>query len=99
MVFSIELASPLLLFKIVVASARRTLLAMSMLVTMKLLHRSLSLGAGVSILSKNHFFYKGGYESLEFFIRRHYVVFTKNKVVVYKKSAFFLRCVRFHDIQ
>ena len=37
--------------------------------------------------------------SLEFFIRRHYVVFTKNKVVVYKKSAFFVRCVRFHDIQ
>ena len=55
--------------------------------------------AGVSILSKNQVFYKGGYESLEFFIRRHYVVFTKNKVVVYKKSAFFVRCVRFHDIQ
>ena len=54
---------------------------------------------GVSILSKNQVFYKGGYESLEFFIRRHYVVFTKNKVVVYKKSAFFVRCVRFHDIQ
>ena len=56
-------------------------------------------GTGVSILSKNQVFYKGGYESLEFFIRRHYVVFTKNKVVVYKKSAFFVRCVRFHDIQ
>ena len=56
-------------------------------------------GSGVSILSKNQVFYKGGYESLEFFIRRHYVVFTKNKVVVYKKSAFFVKCVRFHDIQ
>ena len=55
--------------------------------------------SGVSILSKNQVFYKGGYESLEFFIRRHYVVFTKNKVVVYKKSAFFVKCVRFHDIQ
>ena len=54
---------------------------------------------GFLFFPKIKFFYKGGYESLEFFIRRHYVVFTKNKVVVYKKSAFFVRCVRFHDIQ
>ena len=52
--------------------------------------------SGVSIISKNWVFYKGGYESLKFSIRRWSVVFYKRGIVFYKKGRFFVKSAGFY---